>query len=164
MTRLDAFIQRMQAQRACIDHVANHLDGLNGPVLELGLGNGRTYDHLRHRFPSQPIYVFERQVAAHPDCIPPDELLRLGDFRTSLPAFLAEGLPAASFVHADIGSGDKQKSLQLAADLAPTIHRLLAPRGYLGCDQEIHFDGLEPYPMPDEGFAVGRYHMYRRAA
>jgi hypothetical protein len=81
-----------------------------------------------------------------------------------LPDFLAEGLSPACFVHADIGSGDKQKSLQLAADLAPTIHRLLAPGGFLGCDQEIHFQGLDPYPMPGDAFAAGRYHMYRRAS
>lgn len=163
MTRLDAFIHRMQAQRACIDHVAAHLDGLEGPVLELGLGNGRTYDHLRHRFAGHPIYVFDRQVAAHPDCIPPDDLLRLGDFRTSLPAFLAEGQPPSCFIHGDIGSADKQKSLQLAADLAPMMFQLLAPGGYLGCDQEIHFEGLQPFELPGGAFS-GRYNMYRRAA
>ena len=42
MTRLDEFIVRMQAQRACIDDAAARTAGRPGPVLELGLGNGRT--------------------------------------------------------------------------------------------------------------------------
>ncbi len=52
-----------------------------GPILEVGLGNGRTYDHLRDLFPRRDIYVFERQVAAHPDCVPPDDRLFLGEAR-----------------------------------------------------------------------------------
>ena len=79
MSRLDTFIRRLQAQRLCLDVLAERLQGLPGPVLELGLGNGRTYDHLRERFPGRAIFVFDRQVAAHPDCIPPAEQLRLGD-------------------------------------------------------------------------------------
>ena len=55
-------------------------------MLELGLGNGRTYDHLRELFPDRKIYVCERTVAAHPDCVPPPELLLLGDMRETLPA------------------------------------------------------------------------------
>ena len=161
MTRLDAFIRRMQAQRACIDAVAAGLAGQDGPVLELGLGNGRTYDHLRSRFPQRDIFVFEREVAAHPDCIPPQRFLRLGDFRTSLPAYLAERQPAAAFIHADIGSSNKEASLRLAADLAPTWLEILAPGAYLACDQEVALPGLARLALP-EGMDEGRYHFYRR--
>ncbi len=161
MSRLDAFIRRMQAQRACIDAVAARLHGQGGPILELGLGNGRTYDHLRSCFPDRAIFVFDREVAAHPDCIPPARLLRLGDFRSSVPAYLAEGQPGAAFIHADIGSSDKQASIRLAADLAPTLYRILAPRGYLACDQPIDLETLEQLPLPD-GLDDGRYHFYRR--
>lgn len=162
MSRLDSFIRRMQAQRACIDHAAAQLAPVPGPVLELGLGNGRTYDHLRERFPGRPIYVFDRHVAAHPDCVPPPELTRLGDFRDTLPAFAAEGLPPAAFVHADIGNGNDAQSRQLAAELAPTWLRLLAPGGYLACDQAIDCMGLAAVELPDSAFA-GRCHLYRKA-
>ncbi|MGH6887075.1 MAG: class I SAM-dependent methyltransferase, partial [Geminicoccales bacterium] len=47
MSRLDSFIRRLEAQRACLDLAAARIADLPGPVLELGLGNGRTYDHLR---------------------------------------------------------------------------------------------------------------------
>ena len=161
MSRLDSFIRRMQAQRACIDYVADHLGPLEGPVLELGLGNGRTYDHLRERFPGRAIYVFDRQVAAHPDCIPPDGMLRLGDFRDTLPAFAKEGEAPAAFIHADVGNGNDQQSQQLATLLAPTLLRLLAPGGYLGSDQPVDLPGLVRCEGPSGAFA-GRCHLYQR--
>ena len=81
MSRLDSFIARMQAQRDCLNFLKPAIDALPGPILEVGLGNGRTYDHLRDLFPGRDIYVFERKVAAHPDCIPPDDRLFLGEAR-----------------------------------------------------------------------------------
>ena len=85
MSRLDSFIRRLEAQRACLDRAAELIARLDGAVLELGLGNGRTYDHLRELFPGRDIYVCERQVAAHPDCVPPADRLLLGDMRETLP-------------------------------------------------------------------------------
>jgi trans-aconitate methyltransferase len=161
MSRLDTFIRRLQAQRLCLDALADRLQGLPGPVLELGLGNGRTYDHLRERFPGRPIFVFDRQVAAHPDCIPPADQLRLGDFRETLPAYAAEGQPPAALIHADIGSGDKAASMQLAADLAPSWARILAPGGFLASDQPIELPLWTPVPLPP-GVDAGRYHLYCR--
>ena len=162
MSRLDAFIHRVQAQRACIDAVAAEKSGLTGPVLELGLGNGRTYDHLRSKFPEREIFVFDREVAAHPDCIPPEHLRRLGDFRATVPAYLAEGRESAAFIHADIGSFSKEKSVRLATDLAPTLLRILAPGGYLASDQPIVQAGLKWLALPG-GLEGGWYHFYRRS-
>ncbi|MCA0305742.1 MAG: class I SAM-dependent methyltransferase, partial [Proteobacteria bacterium] len=85
MSRLDSFIARMQAQRDCLNFLKPAIDALPGPILEVGLGNGRTYDHLRDLFPGRDIYVFERKVAAHPDCIPADDRLFLGDADQSIP-------------------------------------------------------------------------------
>ena len=70
MSRLDSFIRRLKAQRACLTHAAQAIGNDEGTVLELGLGNGRTYDHLRECLPERDIFVFEREVRAHPDCIP----------------------------------------------------------------------------------------------
>jgi hypothetical protein len=85
MSRLDSFIARMQAQRDCLNFLKPAVEALPGPILEVGLGNGRTYDHLRDLFPGREIYVFERKVAAHPDCIPPDGRLFLGEAREAIP-------------------------------------------------------------------------------
>ena len=90
MSRLDSFIRRLEAQRACLNHAAALIAGVDGAVLELGLGNGRTYDHLRALFPDREIFVFDRRVAAHPDCIPDDAHMILGDVRETLPAALPQ--------------------------------------------------------------------------
>ena len=161
MSRLDEFIMRMQAQRACIDEAALCMAGQAGPVLEVGLGNGRTYDHLRWRFPQRVIYVFDREVAAHPDCIPQTEFLRLGDFRTSIPAYALEQRDPAVFIHADVGSANRLASTRLAADLAPVWLSMLAPRACLACDQRIELEGLEHLPLPG-GIHADNYHFYRR--
>ena len=161
MTRLDIFIRRVQAQRECIDMVAAEMFADPGPVLELGLGNGRTYDHLRERFPGRAIFVFDREVAAHPDCIPPADCLRLGDFRVSLPAYLAEGQPESCFIHADIGSANRDASTRLAADLAPSFLQILTLGGYLACDQPVTLPGLKRVALPGSP-DDGRYHLYRR--
>ncbi len=60
MSRLDSFIRRLKAQRACLGLAAELIRDVPGPLLELGLGNGRTYDHLREIMPGREIYVFER--------------------------------------------------------------------------------------------------------
>jgi S-adenosyl-L-methionine methyltransferase len=88
MSRLDSFIRRLEAQRACLEHAAGQIRDLPGPVLELGLGNGRTFDHLCELLPAREIFVFEREVRAHPDCIPDPAHLILGDVRETLPRAL----------------------------------------------------------------------------
>ena len=47
MSRLDSFIRRVTAQRDCLNRVAEIIEYHEGLILEMGLGNGRTYDHLR---------------------------------------------------------------------------------------------------------------------
>src|SRR5713226_7818939 len=125
MRRLDSFIRRLEAQRACLDRAAELIRGLNGFVLELGLGNGRTYDHLRSLFPEREIYVCERRVAAHPDCVPPVDRLILGDMSETLPAARGRLAGGVAVAHLDAGTGDAAASLALAASLRPDIVTLL---------------------------------------
>jgi hypothetical protein len=162
VSRLDSFIRRLQAQRACLDHAVDLIRDLPGPVLELGLGNGRTYDHLRERLPAREIYVCERQVAAHPDCIPPERFLILGDVRETLPQARARIGAAVALVHADLGSGDVEASRRQAAALAPLIADLLRPAGVVVSDQELATPRLKPLELPT-GVKPGRYFLYRAA-
>ena len=95
MSRLDSFLRRLTAQRDCLNRAAELVAGLAGPVLEVGLGNGRTYDHLRTILPGREIFVFDRHIDAHPDCIPDAGHMILGDFLETLPAANARiGRPA----------------------------------------------------------------------
>lgn len=162
MSRLDSFIRRLQAQRACIDAAVDLVKDLPGPVLELGLGNGRTYDHLRERLPRREIYVFDREINAHPDCVPDEAHLFLGDFFDTLPTVLARVGQPAAMIHADIGSGDAAATAARAAALGPRLRDLLVPGGVLASDQPMDTPGLEPLPLP-EGVPDRRYFLYRRA-
>jgi len=161
MSRLDSFIRRLEAQRACLDRAAELIRDLDGFVLELGLGNGRTYDHLRSLFPDRAIYVCERQVAAHSDCVPPPDMLILGDMRETLPAVRGRLGGRIAFAHLDAGTGDAAANRVLAAQLAPSIVPLLCRGAVLAADPVIECPDLEALPLPD-GIAPGRYHLYRQ--
>jgi hypothetical protein len=161
MSRLDSFIRRLEAQRACLDRAALLIRDIDGFVLELGLGNGRTYDHLRSLFPTRAIYVCERQVAAHPDCVPPPEMLILGDMRESLAAAHGRLGGRIALAHFDVGTGDAARNQALAAELTPRIVPLLCPGAVLASDPAIDCPDLEMLPLP-AGIALGRYHLYRR--
>ncbi len=131
-----------------------------GPILELGLGNGRTYDHLRNLFPGREIFVFDRHVAAHPDCIPDDAHMIIGDVMQTLPGVLSRIGARAAMVHSDIGSGDKAESRRRASALVRLLGPLLAPSAIVVSDQDMAVAGWPDVALP-EGIAPGRYYMYR---
>jgi hypothetical protein len=160
MSRLDSFIRRIEAQRACLDHAAGLVASLPGPIVEIGLGNGRTYDHLRSLFPDRPIFVFERRLEPHPACRPPDDRLFLGDIARTLPTALGSMRRRAALVHADIGCGDPEVTARNARKLARYLPAIVAPGAVVVADQPIAARWSEPLPLP-EGVEPGRYHLYR---
>ncbi len=160
MSRLDSFIRRLEAQRACLDMAADAIQALPGSVLELGLGNGRTYDHLKQSLPSREIFVFEREVRAHPDCIPDEDHLILGDIMETLPQALARFSGSVALIHSDIGTGDAARNKRLAAWLATTIPGLLIKGAWVVADQPLSATCLLPQALP-EGIAPDRYFVYR---
>jgi hypothetical protein len=160
MSRLDSAIRRLLAQKDALEWAIGELDGFDGPVLELGLGNGRTYDHLREFAPDRDIYVFEREVAAHPDCVPPADRLFLGDFMDSLPLAIDQLGPVAALAHLDIGTGVKADSTSLAERIAPLVTKLLAPGALVISDQEIAGWSETRLANP-AAIPTGRIHLYR---
>ena len=160
MSRLDINIRRLEAQRACLGMAARLIHDLPGPVFELGLGNGRTYDHLREVCPGREIFVFEREVAAHPDCIPDEAHLLLGDFRDTLPRAAQRFRQEAAFIHADFGTANPERDRKLAAFIAGQIPLLLAPGGLIAADRDVAFQGSATVSLPD-GADQGSYFLYR---
>lgn len=150
------------AQREGLNLAARLIHDRPGHVLELGLGNGRTYDHLREILPGRRIYVFDRRVAAHPDSTPDAEHLFLGEFTDTLPRAARRLGATAALAHCDIGSGDREATAALADWLGPAIAPLLAPGAVILADQPMAIPGTMPMPLP-EGVTEGRYHFYRRA-
>jgi len=160
VSRLDSFIRRLEAQRACLDLAAARIADLPGPVLELGLGNGRTYDHLRELLPEREIFVFEREVHAHPAGRPDPRHLLLGDFRDTLPN-AGHRLPGmAALAHADIGSGDRTATAELARWLSGALPPLLCAGAWVVADQPLPHRTLVSQPLP-EGIIANRYFLYR---
>jgi hypothetical protein len=161
MSRLDSFIRRTMAQRDCLNEAARLIAEIPGPVLEFGLGNGRTYDHLRALLPEREIFVFDRQIAAHSDCVPDPAHMVLGDIHETVRRAPERILARAALAHCDIGTGDKIASAALAAWLAPALRPLLAPGAVVVCDQEsLRCEGFSLLPLPD-GVCAGRYFMLR---
>ncbi len=160
MSRLDSVIRRLCAQRDCLAFGARLIADVPGPVLEFGLGNGRTYDHLRGLLPGREIFVFDRRIAAHPDCVPDPEHMLLGDLHDTLPRALERIRVPAALAHFDIGLVDAVANASLCAFVARWAPPLMAEGGVVASDQELGVPCWLALPLP-EGVAEGRYFMYR---
>jgi len=132
---------RLAIQLACLDFAAARIGGLPGPVLELGLGKGRTYDRIRRIMPARDIFVFDLDIHCPPALTLPSDRLFLGDFRDTLRAAGERLGRVASMVHADIGSADRARDCRLARDIGPLIDVLVRPEGLVLSDR--------PLPLPD---------------
>lgn len=161
MSRLDLFIDRMVSQRACLNHAAELTRALPGPVFELGLGNGRTYHHMREILPADRIYVFERAVASHPDSTPPEDRVLLGDVFDTLPMALARFGATARLIHADLGGHNAAKNDIFARKVSPLIEPLLAPGGLMVSSDRMYFADLTEIALPPQA-VPGRCFIYRR--
>ena len=159
MSRLDNVILRTFAQRACLSEAAFLVSKIDGPVIELGLGNGRTYDHLRLLLPDREIFVFDRKISAHPSCIPDDSHLFIGDFKDTLEKSVAHLRSPAALIHADLAGENKLKNEALAKWLGPVIRSLIVLGGVVVSDQKLDTSSLSSLDLPG-GIQPNRYFMY----
>ena len=127
MSRLDFMISRLTAQRILLEEAARQVADVEGCVFELGLGSGRTYDHLRQLFPEREIFAFDRAISAHPKCIPDGDHLILGEIRETL-KFCGPRIPGKpAFIHVDLGSGDPTQDLITRSWLSPLVAEWTMP-------------------------------------
>lgn len=157
MSRLESMRRRLTAQIDGINWAAKQIAGLEGDVLELGLGNGRTYDHLRQELPERRIWVVDRRLQPHPSCIPPEEDFLQGDAHDMLPALAKKGTRIA-LAHYDFGHGVKELDVAEGAELSPFIKPLMVPQGVLMSQQPLV--GFEQITGPDT-IDPERYWFYR---
>lgn len=158
MSRLDSFIRRLTAQRDILNHICDSVKELDGPVIELGLGNGRTFDHLRERFPDRRIIAFDRAVGSHKSSTPEADNLVIGEIRETAQKFV--GIRAA-LVHADIGTGYDEKDAITLTWLPQLAAALLVSHGIVASGLELDHPQLERLPLP-RSVKEGRYFLYRR--
>ncbi|UWQ28179.1 class I SAM-dependent methyltransferase [Leisingera sp. M523] len=157
MSRLDSMLRRLTAQRDGLNWAADQVTPLDGDVLDMGLGNGRTYDHLRETLPSRRIWVIDRLLQCHPSCVPPEQDFLQGEAKPMLERLASEGRKIA-LAHYDFGFGIKEKDVAEAAALSPVIAQVMAPGGIIVSGQPLV--GFEELDGPD-GIQPGRYMFYR---
>ena len=160
MSRLESFIRRMQAQRDCINLAAGWVEDVPGVVWEFGLGNARSYDHLRETFKDRDVYVFDLEPYAPLEFRPPENRLVVGDVRETVPREVSKNQGAVALLHYDVGTGTRSEDLRLAEELSAVISPAIAPGGIVMGVYELSLENAERMPLPD-GIAEGRYFIYR---
>ncbi len=158
--RLERMIDRLTAQRDLLAQAIELVGDLPGPVLEFGLGKGRTYDFLRERLPGREIFAFDRELHCPSDCVPDAAHLLLGDFRDTVPGALARIGAAAALAHFDVGTEDRAADAALVAWLGPAAAPLLRPGGVVVADREMRVAGWTPAPL-DATLGDRRHYLYR---
>lgn len=146
MSRLESMRRRLTAQIDGINWAAAQITGMAGDVLEMGLGNGRTYDHLRQEIPDRRIWVIDRVLKPHPSCIPPAENFLEGEAEPMLKRLYAEGRKMA-LAHYDFGHGIKEKDVAEGAALSPHIAAVMSPGGLILSQQPL--TGFRQIAGPD---------------
>jgi len=157
MSRLESMRRRLGAQIDGINWAAGLIRDIPGDVLEMGLGNGRTYDHLRQEIAGRRIWVIDRVLKPHPSCIPPEADFLQGEAEEMLQRLAAEGHKMA-LAHYDFGHGVKEKDVAEGAALSPFIASVMAPGGLVLSQQPLV--GFEQVKGPDT-VDPERYLFYR---
>lgn len=158
MSRLESMRRRLTAQIDGLNWAAHMIDGLDGDVVELGLGNGRTYDHLREALPDRRIWVIDRILQPHPSCVPPEADFLLGEAEEMLVSLKEKGARVA-LAHYDFGFGVKDLDIAEGARLSPLIADLVVPGGLAVSQQPLV--GLTQISGPDT-IDPNRYLFYHR--
>jgi len=157
MSRLDSMLRRLTAQRDGLNWAAEQISALEGDVVDMGLGNGRTYDHLREILPDRRIRVIDRVLQCHPSCVPPKADFLQGEAEPMLKRLAQQG-GGIALAHYDFGFGVEEKDIAEAARLSPAIAAIMKPGGIIVSGQPLV--GFEELPGP-EGIPPGRYLFYR---
>lgn len=156
MSRLDSMMRRLAAQRDGLEWGKARVEGIAGDCLDMGLGNGRTYDHLREIAPERRIWVIDRALNCHPSCVPPERDYLEGEAEDMLRKLAGTGAKVV-LGHYDFGFGVKEKDVAEAARLSPLIAACMAPGGVLVSGQPLV--GFKQVRGP-ETVAPDRYFFY----
>lgn len=166
MSRLDSHIRQKIAQRDSINFASRLLAGEEGIIVEFGLSTGRSYSHLRERFPAHEIFCFDRVDITHPQSRPLAGHLFLGEIAEILenPAIHARFSGRVILANIDIGRGNLEDSL-LPELITDRIHHWLKPGALVLSDQDLKLDPAWQLDLVDTTEEVqhsDRFFVYRR--
>lgn len=160
ISRLEKTLFRLQSQQACLAYAFSEIAGRPGPVVELGLGLGRTFDHLRRHLPERDIHVFDRVNKAYEDCQPESAFLHLGEIEETLPALANQLAGKVVLANSDLGSHDRELNRIVAAMSARLLPPVMAAGGIVMSDLPLPLDGFQSVRLPP-GALEGSYYLYR---
>lgn len=159
MSRLESMRRRLTAQIDGLNWAISKVADVEGDFLDLGLGNGRTYDHLREYAPERRIWVIDRVLKSHPSCIPPEKDFLKGEAEPMLTR-LSERNAKIALAHYDFGYGVKAEDVAEGARLSPYIAKVTVPGALVVSQQPLV--GFEQISGPDT-IDPERYLFYRNA-
>jgi hypothetical protein len=162
-SRLEKLLFRLEAQHACLAWAFEEIAAKPGIVFELGLGHGRTYDHLRKNLPGRQIIVFERKVDSYPDCTPPESHTILGEIGDTLPEAAWRFKGQVVLAHSDIGSFQAEHNARMSGIVSKNLAPALAKGALILSDLPLSVPDTERLPLPP-GAREDRYYIYRYAA
>ena len=159
-TRLERLLFRLEAQHQSLNWAFGEIKGRPGVVFELGLGHGRTFDHLRTNLPDREIFVFDREVDCFPDCTPDDAHLVLGNYSATLPAARERFAGKVILVNSDVGTYDENYNVEVAALVSRHLPEVLAPGAIVLSDLPLTLPAARQLPLPED-VRSERYFIYR---
>lgn len=152
----------MSAQRTLLDEAAALVADIEGPIVDLGIGNGRTLDHLAALFPERKVFAFGDFIHSAVDVLPPAEQVVVGNIRDTLPFALPRLGARAALIHNDLGSADAVGNAATAAWLAPAIAAVARPDAVVVTSFLLPFSNYVAMPLPPT-VRPGRYHLLKLA-
>jgi S-adenosyl-L-methionine methyltransferase len=159
-SRLEKLLYRLEAQHACLAWAFGEIKDRAGVVFELGLGHGRTFDHLRRHLPDRHILVFERKVDSYPDCTPDPSQLILGELAETLSDAARRFEGKVVLVHSDVGSFEPEHNSHMSGIIGSHLGPALAPGAIILSDLPLSIPGAHAVPLPP-GAREDRYYIYR---
>lgn len=162
ISRLERLLFRIDAQHKSLGWAFGEIEGVPGVIFELGLGHGRTYDHMRRHLPGREIFVFDREIDCFADCVPDDAHLVLGQLADTLPAARVRFGGQAILVNSDVGTYDEAYNVAIAELVSRHLPPLLAPGAIVLSDLPLTLAGMRSLRLPP-GAHDDRLSIYRAA-
>ena len=160
VSRLEKLYFRLEAQVACLAWAFREIGERPGLVFELGLGHGRTFDHLRKNLPGRKIYVFDRQVDSYPDCTPEADHMILGELSQTLAQAAARFDGQVILAQSDVGSFSAEHNGTMSSIVSANLAPALADGAIILADLPLAIPASTRLPLPP-GAREDRYFIYR---
>lgn len=160
ISRLEKLYFRLEAQHACLAWAFEQISDHPGVVFEIGLGLGRSFDHLRRYLPTREIFVFDREVNSYPDCRPDAQHLLIGELSLTLPQAASRFAGKVILAHSDVGSFSADGNATMSGIVSSHLTPALADGALILSDLPLSIPNARPLPLPT-GARDDRYYLYR---